>query len=62
LSDNGGFVCAACGVQETWLVGVNFYLNDYTRLMLNYNKSDINGGINDGAKIKGLGLRAQVDW
>jgi phosphate-selective porin OprO/OprP len=61
LSDNGGFVCAACGVQETWLVGVNWYLNDYARLMLNYNESEIDGGVNDGARIKGLGLRAQVD-
>jgi phosphate-selective porin OprO and OprP len=51
-----------CGKQSTWLVGVNWYLNDYTRLMLNYNESEIEGGFNDGAKIKGLGLRAQVDW
>jgi phosphate-selective porin OprO and OprP len=62
LSDNSGFVCAACGEQATWLLGVNWYLNDYTRLMLNYNESKIDGGINEGAKIKGLGLRAQVDW
>jgi phosphate-selective porin OprO and OprP len=51
-----------CGKQSTWLVGINWYLNDYTRLMLNYNQSEIDGGFNDGAKIKGLGLRAQVDW
>lgn len=62
LSNNGGFVCPACGTQKTWLFGVNWYLNDYTRLMLNLNKSDIDGGINDGADIKGLGMRAQVDW
>jgi phosphate-selective porin OprO/OprP len=62
LSNNGGFVCPACGTQKTWLVGVNWYLNDYTRLMLNYNESDIDGGVNDGAHIKGLGMRAQVDW
>ena len=62
LSNNGGFVCPACGTQKTWLFGVNWYLNDYTRLMLNYNESDIDGGVNSGAHIKGLGMRAQVDW
>jgi len=30
--------------------------------MINYNESDIDGGVNDGAEIKGLGMRAQVDW
>ncbi len=30
--------------------------------MLNYHESDIDGGVNDGAHIKGLGMRAQVDW
>jgi phosphate-selective porin OprO and OprP len=62
LSNNGGFTCPACGTQKTWLVGVNWYLNDNTRLMLNYNESNIDGGVNDGADIKGLGMRAQVDW
>ena len=62
LSNNGGFVFPACGTQKTWLVGVNWYLNGHTRLMINYNESDIDGGVNDGAEIKGLGMRAQVDW
>jgi phosphate-selective porin OprO/OprP len=53
-----------CGEQKTWLIGVNWYLNDYTRLMLNYAESDISGRFDyaDGAKIRGLGMRAQVDW
>ena len=50
------------GELADWTLGVNWYLNDYTRLMLNYNESEIDGGFNDGAQIKGLGLRAQVDW
>jgi len=59
----GGVVdCAACGEQKTWLIGVNWYLNDYTRLMLNVNQSEIEGGVNDGAEITGVGMRAQIDW
>ena len=68
-----GLNCTACGEQKTWLIGVNWYLNDYTRLQFNYNESDIAGGAlllasgssanrNDGANIKGFGMRAQVDW
>ena len=64
LSDQAGSIpgCVECGQQTTWLVGVNWYLNDYTRLMLNVNQSTIEGGVNDGAEITGVGMRAQVDW
>ena len=47
---------------------MNWWLNDHTRFMFNYNQSDIGGGLlnganlNDGATIKGFGTRAQVDW
>ncbi len=65
--------CTLCGEQKTWLIGVNWWLNDYTRFQFNYNESDIEGGAlrlasggsanrNDGATIKGFGARAQVDW
>jgi phosphate-selective porin OprO/OprP len=65
--------CTLCGEQNTWLIGVNWYLNDYTRLQFNYNESDIGGGPlllasgasannDDGATIKGFGARAQIDW
>ncbi|MEX1059458.1 MAG: porin [Methyloceanibacter sp.] len=65
--------CTLCGEQKTWLIGVNWYINDYTRFQFNYNESDIDGGPlllangtsanrNDGANIKGFGMRAQVDW
>ena len=65
--------CTLCGEQSTWQVGVNWYLNDYTRIFFNYGESDIGGGplllasgasanVNDGAKIKGFGTRVHVDW
>jgi phosphate-selective porin OprO/OprP len=59
----GGIVsCAECGEQKTWIFGVNWWLNDYTRLTVNYAQSDISGGVNSGATIQGAGLRAQIDW
>ena len=66
--------CTLCGNQETWLIGVNWWLNDYTRLALNVTQSKIEGSTpvnalgsvganqNKGAEISGVGLRAQVDW
>jgi phosphate-selective porin OprO/OprP len=65
--------CSLCGEQATWLIGINWWLNDYTRFQFNYNESDIEGGAlinaagvsanrNEGANIKGFGMRAQVDW
>ncbi|MCB1441723.1 MAG: hypothetical protein KDJ72_01770 [Methyloceanibacter sp.] len=64
LSDQSGAIpsCTACGEQKTWLIGMNWYLNDYMRLMLNVNQSEIAGGVNDGAEITGVGMRAQMDW
>ncbi len=70
LSDKATTIatCTTCGNQETWLIGVNWWLNDYVRFMFDYNESTITGGflnganVNDGAKIKGFGTRAQVDW
>jgi phosphate-selective porin OprO/OprP len=72
---------AQCGEQETWLIGVNWYLTDYVRLLFNYAESDLSGfptttvaanssgvptgtRVNgfDGAKIRGFGMRAHVDW
>jgi phosphate-selective porin OprO/OprP len=66
--------CTLCGDQKTWLIGVNWWLNDYTRLALNVTQSKIEGSNslnafgtvganqNKGAEINGVGLRAQVDW
>ena len=69
-----------CGEQRTWIIGVNWYLNDYVRLLFDYSESDLSGyplttitatntsfapgtyaGFDD-AKVRGFGMRAQVDW
>ena len=63
------------GVQETWLIGLNWLLTDYTAIKLQVSQSQITGGNNgfakgsfqgfnrnDDAEITGVGLRAQVDW
>ena len=34
---------ALCGEQRTWIVGVNWYLNDYVRLMFDYAEADLSG-------------------
>lgn len=70
LTDNATSIvaCTTCGEQKTWQLGVNWWLNDHTRVMFNYNESKIAGGfldganLNDDAKIKGFGTRLQVDW
>jgi phosphate-selective porin OprO/OprP len=68
-------VCNECGDQETWLIGVNWLLTDYTAIKLQVSQSRITGGNrvfangdadginqNNGADITGVGVRAQVDW
>jgi phosphate-selective porin OprO/OprP len=30
-----------CGEQRTWIVGVNWYLNDYVRLMFDYSEAEL---------------------
>ena len=65
--------CSECGNQETWLIGLNWLLTDYTAIKFNVTQSKITGGNggspsgtgfnkNDGADITGVGMRAQVDW
>lgn len=54
--------CTDCGDQETWLIGLNWWLTDYTALKFNVTQSEISGGANDGATISGFGMRAQIDW
>ncbi len=60
--NNAGIDCSKCGDQRTWLIGLNWLLTDYTALKLQVSQSEISGGVNDGAKISGAVLRAQVDW
>lgn len=50
------------GKQTSYVVGVNWHLNDYSRVMANYSKSDVDGGLNDGENIDTFGLRFQADW
>ena len=50
------------GKQDSFMVGVNWHLNDYTRVMANYSNADIEGGDDDGENIDTWGLRFQVDW
>ena len=55
-------MCEECGEQKTWLIGLNWWLTDYTALKFNVTQSEIEGGVNDGADITGFGMRAQIDW
>jgi len=54
--------CVDCGDQETWLIGLNWWMTDYTAIKFNLTQSEISGGANDGATISGFGMRAQIDW
>jgi len=56
------------GEQDTFIVGVNWYLNRHTRFMANYSHSSIekslvaaNGADRENG-VDALGLRFQVDW
>ena len=67
-----------CGEMQTWVVGVNWWMTEYMRLMFQYSESDLSDypifvaqntglppGTNnglDGAHIKGFGMRMHVDW
>ena len=70
LSDAAGGItaggietCTDCGKQSTWLFGVNWWTTDHTVLKLQVSQSEISGpGVNNGADITGVGLRAQIDW
>ena len=69
---------AECGDMKTWVIGVNWWMTPYMRIMFNYAQSDLSGypttpattGTNlleakngfDGATIRGFGTRFQVDW
>ena len=46
LTDNAETIvlCTTCGQQNTWQLGVNWWLNDHTRVMFNYGQSAIDGG------------------
>ena len=49
--------------QDTYLFGVNWYLNNYSRIMLNYSKSKVKDfAQNNVADINAFGVRFQVNW
>ncbi len=50
------------GKQTSYIFGVNWLLNNYSRIMANYSRSDIDGGVNDGEEIDTFGVRFAVDW
>ncbi|MDC0111787.1 porin [Emcibacteraceae bacterium] len=50
------------GKQTSYIVGMNWYLNNYIRVMANYSNSKIDGGNNNGQNINTFGLRFQIDW
>ena len=60
LTDTGAGVFG--GKQTSFVLGVNWHLNNYSRAMANFSKSDVDGGVNDGESINTFGLRFQVDW
>lgn len=57
------------GKQKTWILGVNWHLNNYSRIMMNYSKSDIKdafdvaaNGLDGENDVDAFGMRFQVDW
>jgi len=57
------------GEQDTYIIGVNWYLNRHTRFMANYSRSNIEkafavsaNGADGKNAVDALGLRFQVDW
>lgn len=50
------------GEQDTYLLGISWYPNRYTRLMLNYSHSEISGLDSADNSVDTLGLRFNIDW
>jgi len=57
------------GEQNTYIVGVNWYLNRHTRFMANYSHSSVikafdvaANGLDGENSVDALGLRFQIDW
>lgn len=65
LSDQG----ILGGEQDSFILGVNWHLNDHARLMANFSHSTIDNAIFSGLNgldgendVDAIGFRAQVDW
>lgn len=69
IIDMSGEAAIAGGNQKTLLLGVNWWLNNSTRFLINYNNTQIKNGFvsglndNQGANsVNGLGLRLVTSW
>ena len=77
ITNNSTGRVAECGTMKTWVVGVNWWMTPYMRLMFNYAQSELSdypttGTVGtsltsakngfDGATIRGFGMRAQYDF
>lgn len=67
--DTNGALPGSAGEQESYVVGVNWHLNKYTRMMFNYNHTEIEDSLENLAEtglldndIDAWQLRAQIDW
>ncbi|RMF14993.1 MAG: hypothetical protein D6757_05340, partial [Alphaproteobacteria bacterium] len=66
LSDEG----ILAGEQNSFIAGINWYLNRHTRVMFNYAHADITkafaptskGDVRGKNNADSVGMRAQVDW
>lgn len=54
------------GVADNVTLGLNWYLNPFVRVLLNYVRSDVDNlsdtGLSEGGVIDAVGLRMQVEW
>lgn len=52
----------AGGKQDTFILGVNWHINNYVRFMANYSHSDVENDPTGVTDVNAFGLRFQVDW
>lgn len=50
------------GKQNGWTGSALWHLNDYLRLVMEYNCTKITAGIHDGTRVHGVGFRVQIHW
>jgi len=61
--NDAGLTCTRCGQEDNVTVGVNWHLNNNTRVMLNYVNADIEGGAGqDFGNLDIFQTRFQIDF
>ena len=54
------------GIGDNYTLGLNWYPNTFTRVLLNYIHADVenlsNTGLSEGDVVDVLALRMQVEW